>query len=96
MTSVKIYNVEQSLYYNQKHKEISSFNVNSFVANYNCGICLRIMNKFDDAIEYFMSALNLAEEENDEESCILCVCQLSICNIYIENYVAFREYANVK
>ena len=87
--------IEQSLYYNQKHKEISSFNVNSFVANYNCGLCLRIMKRFEEAIEYFTSALNLAEEENDEESSILCVCQLSICYIYLDNYASFQEYANV-
>jgi hypothetical protein len=88
-------NLEQSLYYNIKHRDISSLNVNGYVANYNCGICQRITGKIEDSIKSLNNAYKLAEEENDLESCILCVSQLAISSIFLNDGEAFFQYANV-
>ena len=42
-----IFDFEQSIYYNEKHKEITTHNLNGFVAYYNCGICYRVLENFD-------------------------------------------------
>jgi tetratricopeptide (TPR) repeat protein len=94
--NIKYNPLEQSLYYNIKHKDISSLNVNGYVANYNCGICQRITGKIEDSIRSFDNALKLAEEENDLESCILCICQLGISYIFLYNGEAFFQFANVR
>jgi tetratricopeptide (TPR) repeat protein len=54
----------QGLYYNEKHKDITTHNVNGFVAFYNCGVCQRILGKIDDSLKSFSRALHMAEEEN--------------------------------
>ena len=55
---------EQSLYYNEKHKEITTNNINGFVAAYNSGVAMRILGKIDDSIKNFEKALTMASEEN--------------------------------
>lgn len=59
-----IIDYNQSLYYNEKHKDITTHNVNGFVAFYNCGVCQRILGKIDDSLKSFTRALQMAEEEN--------------------------------
>ena len=56
--------LEQSLYYNEKHKEITTNNINGFVASYNSGVDLRILGKFEESIKNFEKALTMASEEN--------------------------------
>ena len=89
-----IFDFEQSIYYNEKHKEITTHNLNGFVAYYNCGICYRVLENFDKAIENFKKALNISEEENDLESYTLCLAQLAICYIFIGDIDAFIEHSN--
>ena len=59
-----IYDYQQSKYYNEKHKEITTHKLNAFVANYNCGICYRALEDYDSSISNFEEALKLSEEEN--------------------------------
>ena len=89
-----IFDFEQSIYYNEKHKEITTHNLNGFVAYYNCGICYRVLENFDKSIENFKKALNISEEENDLESYTLCLAQLAICYIFIGDIDAFIEHSN--
>ena len=53
----------QSLYYHEKHRNITTHNIKGFVAYYNSGICLRILGKIDEAIKNFNKALQISEEE---------------------------------
>ena len=89
-----IFDFEQSIYYNEKHKEITTHNLNGFVAYYNCGICYRVLENFDKSIENFKKALNISEEENDLESYTLCLAQLAICYIFIGDINSFIEHSN--
>ena len=89
-----IFDFEQSIYYNEKHKEITTHNLNGFVAFYNCGICYRVLENFDKSIENFKKALTMSEEENDLESYTLCLAQLAICYIFIGDIKAFIEHSN--
>lgn len=59
-----LYDFQQSLYYNEKHKEITTHNINGIVAYYNSGVCQRILGKIDESIQSFNKALQMAEEEN--------------------------------
>lgn len=59
-----ILDYNQSLYYNEKHKDITTHNVNGFVACYNCGVSQRVLGKIEDSITSFNRALVMAEEEN--------------------------------
>lgn len=59
-----ILNYNQSLYYNEKHKDITTHNVNGFVAFYNCGVCERILGRVEDSLTSFNRALQMSEEEN--------------------------------
>lgn len=52
------------MYYNEKHRDITTHNINGFVACYNCGVCQRILKKTDESIKSFEQALQMAEEEN--------------------------------
>lgn len=63
-----IFDYNQSIYYNEKHKEITTHNLNGLVAHYNCGVCYRILCKFDESIKNFDTALKMAEEENVQYS----------------------------
>jgi tetratricopeptide (TPR) repeat protein len=54
----------QSLYYHDKHRNITTHNIKGFVAHYNSGICQRVLGRVDEAIKSFNSALGMAEEEN--------------------------------
>ena len=89
-----IFDFEQSIYYNEKHKEITTHNLNGFVAYYNCGICYRVLENFEKSIENFQTALKMSEEENDLESYTLCLAQLSICFIFIGDINSFIEHSN--
>ena len=89
-----IFDFEQSIYYNEKHKEITTHNLNGFVAYYNCGICYRVLENFDKSNENFKKALNISEEENDLESYTLCLAQLAICFIFIGDIDSFIEHSN--
>ena len=89
-----IFDFEQSIYYNEKHKEITTHNLNGFVAYYNCGICYRVLENFEKAIENFQTALKMSEEENDLESYTLCLAQLAICFIFIGDIDSFIEHSN--
>ena len=89
-----IQNYKQSLYYNEKHKEISTHNLNSFVAFYNCGLCHRILEDYEHALQYFEGAIRLAEEENDLESYTLCLAQLAITNLFLGYLNEFITYSN--
>ncbi len=89
-----IQNYKQSLYYNEKHKEISTHNLNSFVAYYNCGLCHRILEDYEHALQYFEGAIRLAEEENDLESYTLCLAQLAITNLFLGYLNEFITYSN--
>ena len=89
-----IFDFEQSIYYNEKHKEITTHNLNGFVAYYNCGICYRVLENFDKSIENFEVALKMSGEENDLESYTLCLAQLAISYIFIGNIEAFIEHSN--
>ena len=86
-----IFDYEQSIYYNEKHKEITTHNLNGFVAFYNCGICYRVLENFDKSIENFQTALKMSADENDLESYTLCLAQLSISYIFIGDVKAFKE-----
>ena len=88
-----IFDFEQSIYYNEKHKEITTHNLNGFVAYYNCGICYRVLESFDKSIENFKTALKMSEDENDLESYTLCLAQLAICYIFIGDIEAFIEHS---
>ena len=59
-----IYDYKQSIYYNEKHKEITTHNLNAFVAYYNCGVCHRILEEYEESIKNFENALKLSEEED--------------------------------
>ena len=89
-----IFDFEQSIYYNEKHKEITTHNLNGFVAYYNCGICYRVLENFEKSIENFQTALKMSEEENDLESYTLCLAQLAICFIFIGDIDSFIEHSN--
>jgi len=89
-----IFDFEQSNYYNEKHKEITTHNLNGFVAYYNCGICYRVLEDFEKSIENFETALKMSGEENDLESYTLCLAQLAISYIFIGNIEAFIEHSN--
>ena len=89
-----IFDFEQSIYYNEKHKEITTHNLNGFVAYYNCGICYRVLENFEKSIENFQQALKMSEEESDLESYTLCLAQLAICFIFIGDIDAFIEHSN--
>lgn len=52
------------MYYNEKHRDITTHNINGFVACYNCGVCQRILGKIEESIKSFEQALQMAEEEN--------------------------------
>ena len=88
-----IFDFEQSIYYNEKHKEITTHNLNGFVAYYNCGICYRVLENFNKSIENFKTALKMSEDENDLESYTLCLAQLAICYIFIGDIDAFIEHS---
>ena len=89
-----IFDFEQSIYYNEKHKEITTHNLNGFVAYYNCGICYRILENFEKSIENFEKALKMSEDENDLESYTLCLAQLAISFIFVGNIEGFIDYSN--
>ena len=89
-----IFDFEQSIYYNEKHKEITTHNLNGFVAYYNCGICYRVLENFEKSIENFETALKMSADENDLESYTLCLAQLAICYIFIGDIDAFIEHSN--
>ena len=89
-----IFDFEQSIYYNEKHKEITTHNLNGFVAYYNCGICYRVLENFEKSIENFEVALKMSGDENDLESYTLCLAQLAISYIFIGNIEAFIEHSN--
>ena len=89
-----IFDFEQSIYYNEKHKEITTHNLNGFVAYYNCGICYRILENFEKSIENFENALKMSEDENDLESYTLCLAQLAISFIFVGNIEGFIDYSN--
>ena len=89
-----IFDFEQSIYYNEKHKEITTHNLNGFVAYYNCGICYRVLENFEKSIENFQQALKMSEEESDLESYTLFLEQLAICFIFIGDIDAFIEHSN--
>ena len=89
-----IFDYAQSIYYNEKHKEITTHNLNGFVSYYNCGVCYRITQNFTESLSNFDSALKLSEEENDLESYTLCLAQLAITHIFMGNmneYIEFSE-----
>ena len=88
-----IYDYNQSIYYNEKHKEITTHNLNGFVAYYNCGVCYRVLENFDESIKNFEKALKISEEENDLESYTLCLAQLAISYIFMGNVDEFIEYS---
>ena len=88
-----IYDYNQSIYYNEKHKEITTHNLNGFVAYYNCGVCYRILENFEESIKNFEKALKMSEEENDLESYTLCLAQLAISFIFMGNVDDFIEYS---
>ena len=52
------------MYYNEKHRDITTHNINGFVAAYNCGVCQRISGKFDESIKNFNIALKMSKDEN--------------------------------
>ena len=89
-----IFDFEQSIYYNEKHKEITTHNLNGFVAFYNCGVCYRVLENFEKSIENFETALKMSADENDLESYTLCLAQLAISYIFIGNIEAFIEHSN--
>ena len=89
-----LFDFKQSKYYNEKHKEIATHNLNSFVCYYNCGLCNRILEDFDLAIKNFENALKLSEEENDLESYSLCLAQLAITKLFLGNINEFFNYSN--
>jgi hypothetical protein len=95
MILVILINPDQSLYYNGKHKQISLFNINGFVANYNCGICQRITGRYEEAIESFNSSLKISEDEGDLESSIMSIYQIAICYAFLDNINSFTEYTQV-
>ena len=89
-----IFDFEQSIYYNEKHKEITTHNLNGFVAFYNCAVCYRVLENFEKSIENFETALKMSADENDLESYTLCLAQLAISYIFIGNIEAFIEHSN--
>ena len=89
-----LFDFKQSIYYNEKHKEIASHNLNSFVCYYNCGLCSRVLENFEEAIKNFENALKLSEEENDLESYSLCLAQLAITKLFLGNINEFISYSN--
>ena len=89
-----IFDFEQSIYYNEKHKEITTHNLNGFVAFYNCGVCYRVLENFEKSIENFEQALKMSADENDLESYTLCLAQLAISYIFIGNIESFIEHSN--
>ena len=88
-----IYDYEQSIYYNEKHKEITTHNLNGFVAYYNCGVCYRILENFEESIKNFETALKMSEEENDLESYTLCLAQLAITYLFMGDFNNYVEYS---
>jgi len=88
-----IYDYNQSIYYNEKHKEITTHNLNGFVAYYNCGVCYRILENFEESIKNFETALKMSEEENDLESYTLTLAQLAISLIFMGKVDDFNEYS---
>jgi tetratricopeptide (TPR) repeat protein len=88
-----IFDFEQSIYYNEKHKEITTHNLNAFVACYNCGVCYRVLENFEKSIENFNLALKMSSEENDLESYTLCLAQLAISYIFIGNLDSFSQHS---
>ena len=58
-----IFDFEQSIYYNEKHKEITTHNLNGFVAYYNCGVCYRVLEDFEESIKNFEKALKMSADE---------------------------------
>lgn len=54
----------QSLYYHEKHRNITTHNIKGFVAYYNSGVCQRMLGKIDESIKSFDKALQISEEEN--------------------------------
>ena len=88
-----IFDFEQSIYYNEKHKEITTHNLNAFVACYNCGVCYRVLENFEKSIENFNTALKMSSEENDLESYTLCLAQLAISYIFIGNLDSFTQHS---
>ena len=88
-----IFDFEQSIYYNEKHKEITTHNLNGFVAFYNCGVCYRVLENFNESIKNFEKALKMSEEENDLESYTLCLAQLAISYIFTGNIEAFIDHS---
>ena len=89
-----IFDFDQSIYYNEKHKEITTHNLNGFIAYYNCGVCYRVLENFEKSIENFQTALKMSAEENDLESYTLCLAQLAISYIFIGNIEGFIEHSN--
>ena len=88
-----IFDFEQSIYYNEKHKEITTHNLNGFVAFYNCGVCYRVLENFNESIKNFEKALKMSEEENDLESYTLCLAQLAISYIFTGNIEAYIDHS---
>ena len=89
-----LFDFKQSIYYNDKHKEISTHNLNTFVCYYNSGICNRMLENFEEGTKDFDNAIKLAEEENDLESYTLCLAQLAIINLFLGNINEFISYSN--
>ena len=67
----------QSLYYHEKHRNITTHNIKGFVAYYNSGVCQRMLGKIDESIKSFDNALQISEEEN-------------VCNIINFKYLFFK------
>lgn len=88
-----IFDFEQSIYYNEKHKEITTHNLNKFVAHYNCGVCYRVLEDFEKSQKNFKEALEMSQEENDLESFTLCLAQMAITSIFVGDVDGYVEYS---
>ncbi len=52
------------MYYNEKHKEITTHNINGFVAYFNSGICFRMIGSIKESLDSFQKALEYAHDES--------------------------------
>ena len=86
--------LEQSLYYNEKHKEIATHNINAFVAYFNSGICSRMIGNIPESLNNFQKAIEYANDESDLEAYVLCLCQMSISFLFNGITDKFKEFSN--
>lgn len=89
-----LYDYEQSLYYNEKHKEITTHNINGFVSYFNSGICLRMIGDIKESLVNFQKALQFSNEESDLEAYILTLSQMSISLLFNGNIEKYNEFSN--